>query len=77
LSTQTTQAPKPQQQQQQQQQQQSYQSQSKRREMSTEENNDNKKKRLGAYWQKASDVGPVNCYWFKMDVKDVTDPLSE
>ena len=38
---------------------------------------DNKKKRLGAYWQKASDVGPVNCYWFKMDVKDVTDPLSE
>lgn len=38
---------------------------------------ENKKKRLGAYWAKASDVGPVNCYWFKMDVKDVTNPSSE
>lgn len=38
---------------------------------------ENKKKRLGAFWAKASDVGPVNCYWFKMDIKDVTDPDSE
>ena len=38
---------------------------------------DNKKKRLGAFWAKASDVGPVNCYWFKMDIKDVTNPTSE
>ena len=31
-----------------------------------------KKKRLGAYW-KDGDNGPVNCYWFKMDIKDVND----
>lgn len=36
----------------------------------------NKKKRLGAFW-KHGDVGTVNCYWFKMDIKDVTKPDSE
>lgn len=32
-----------------------------------------KKKRIGAGWE-GGDVGPVSCYWFKMDIKDVTAP---
>ena len=33
-----------------------------------------KKKRLGAHWSTGSNIGNVDCYWFKMDVKDVTTP---
>jgi hypothetical protein len=38
---------------------------------------DNKKKRLGAHWKTGSDTGPVNCYWFKMDIADVTTAPNE